>query len=114
MHRLTNFCQAGQDLSDQRIASAIKLEDYLANTQKHELEVTLFFSIKGYMERLKGWLSPILLGDGPNTREMNEQCHIKARVLRAACQGPQSKKGPPSNVSVNILNIKTNYMETLY
>jgi hypothetical protein len=48
MRRLTHLCQAGQDLSDQRIACAIKLEDYLANTPKHELEVTLIYKLKVY------------------------------------------------------------------
>jgi hypothetical protein len=35
----------------------------------------------------------------------NEQCHIKARALRAAAQGPLFKRGPRFNVSVYIFNI---------
>ena len=43
MRRLTCLCDAGQDLCDQRIACATKLEDYLANTPKHEQEVKMLF-----------------------------------------------------------------------
>jgi hypothetical protein len=34
------------------------------------------------------------------------QCHIKARALRAAAHGPYIKKGPESNVSFDIFNMK--------
>jgi hypothetical protein len=44
------------------------------------------------------------------------QCHIKARALRAAAQGPRFKRGPQSYVSVYILNKKAlaDSMKTLY
>jgi hypothetical protein len=38
----------------------------------------------------------------------------KARALRAAAQGPQFKRGPQSNVSVNKYFESPNSMETLY
>ncbi len=34
------------------------------------------------------------------------QCHIKARALRAPAQGPSFKMGPQIQASVNILSIK--------
>ncbi len=38
------------------------------------------------------------------------QCHIKARALRAAAQGPHFIRGPRSNVFVNLLNIKHKFL----
>ena len=37
------------------------------------------------------------------------QCHIKARALRAAAQGPPIKKGPKTNFSCKILKLKPNF-----
>jgi hypothetical protein len=43
-----------------------------------------------------------------------KQCHIKARALRAAAQGPKFKRGPHYNVSLNIQKMKHIFYENFH
>ena len=59
-------------------------------------------SIKNFIDHNGNWIyTPI-------------QCHIKARALRAAAQGPRLKSCHQTNLSCNIVNIKHKLMLTYW